>query len=377
MEPIFDLFRKSLGEWLGGKGPESDIVISTRVRLARNVVEFPFLTKASARQKTEIERHLREKIAKASIAEAFTEGAASTFVPAKREAGESKDAPAVVYANLQETSAIDRLCLVERHLISKDLASGEGDRGVALGPRETVSIMVNEEDHLRMQVLRSGFQPDVAWGQLSEIDDRLERSLNYAFSPQFGYLTACPTNCGTGLRVSVMLHLPALVMTKQIEKVFQAVSKINLAVRGFYGEGTQASGDFYQISNQMTLGRAETDIVKQLKDVVPQIIKYERNIRDTLVAENKKTLEDRVWRAYGMLRSARTITSEETMDLLSAVRMGVNLGLIDHIKIATVNELFIQTQPAHLQKLEGKKLETPERDIARASYIRSRLESLN
>ncbi len=355
----FDHFRSSLGEWLTGAGPEADIVISTRVRLARNIVDFPFLTKAQPRQKTELERLLREKIATAGIAETPTPGAE------------------ILYANLQETAALDRLCLVERHLISKDLASGEGDRGVALGRRETVSIMVNEEDHLRIQVLRSGFQPDEAWAQISEIDDRLERLLNYAFSPQFGYLTACPTNCGTGLRVSVMLHLPALVMTKQIEKVFQAVSKINLAVRGFYGEGTHASGDFYQISNQMTLGRGEADILKQLKDVVPQIIKYERSIRETLVAENKKTLEDRVWRAYGMLRSARTITSEETMDLLSAVRMGVNLGLIDNIKIDTVNQLFIQTQPAHLQKLEGRKLDSPERDIARATFIRGRLESMN
>jgi len=354
---VFDIFRRSLGEWLNGSGPESDIVISTRVRLARNVVDFPFLTKASPRRRSDLERHLKEQIERAGIVESE---------------GQSQDA-SIFYANLQETQPIDRLCLVERHLISKDLASADGDRGVALGKREIVSIMVNEEDHLRIQVLRSGFQPEQAWAQTSEIDDRLERHVNYAFSPQMGYLTACPTNCGTGLRVSVMLHLPALVMTKQIDKVFHAVGKIGLAVRGFYGEGTQASGDFYQISNQMTLGRSEQEILKQLQDVVPQIIKYERSIRETLVAENKKTLEDRVWRAYGMLRSARTITSEETMDLLSAVRMGVNLGLIDDITIATVNELFIQTQPAHLQKLEGKKLESPERDVARASFIRGRL----
>jgi protein arginine kinase len=358
---VFESFRKSLGEWLNGSGPESDIVISTRVRLARNVVDFPFLTKAAPRQRTEIERHVAERIERAGI----LEGAAES------------DRGSIIYANLQETPVIDRQCLVERHLISKDLAGADGDRGVALGRREMVSIMVNEEDHLRIQVLRSGFQPSEAWAQISEIDDRLERIVNYAFSPQFGYLTACPTNCGTGLRVSVMLHLPALVMTKQIDKVFHAVGKINLAVRGFYGEGTQASGDFYQISNQMTLGRGEADILKQLLDVVPQIIKYERSIRETLVAESKKTLEDRVWRAYGMLRSARTITSEETMDLLSAVRMGVNLGLIDDIKIATVNELFIQTQPAHLQKLEGRKLDSPERDVARASFIRNRLSHVN
>jgi protein arginine kinase len=365
---VFESFRRALGEWLTGMGPEADIVMSTRVRLARNIVDYPFLTKVTARQKSEIEGLLSDRIQRAGISE-------RPGVAVPRPEGEPRDG--IVYANLEETAPLDRLCLVERHLISKDLASGEGDRGVALGRHETVSIMVNEEDHLRIQVLRSGFQPEEAWAQISEIDDCLERLLNYAFSPQFGYLTACPTNCGTGLRVSVMLHLPALVMTKQIEKVFQAVSKINLAVRGFYGEGTQASGDFYQISNQMTLGRSEVEILKQLLDVVPQIIKYERNIREALVAENKKTLEDRVWRAYGMLRSARTITSEETMDLLSAVRMGVNLGLLDKVKIGTVNELFIQTQPAHLQKIEGRKLETPERDIARASFIRGRLENLN
>ncbi|GIW70703.1 MAG: hypothetical protein KatS3mg102_0245 [Planctomycetota bacterium] len=167
--------------------------------------------------------------------------------------------------------------------------------GVACGRRESVSIMVNEEDHLRIQVLRSGFEPDAAWNQVAEIDDRLERVVPYAFSTQFGYLTACPTNCGTGLRISVMLHLPALVMTKQIERVFQAVSKINLAVRGFYGEGTQASGDLYQISNQVTLGRSEEQILTQIKEVVPQIVKYERAVREALLADNRTMLEDRIW----------------------------------------------------------------------------------
>ncbi len=402
---FFESFRSSLGEWLTGRGPDADIVMSTRVRLARNIVEYPFLTKATPRQRTELERLLRERIHKAAIAEVDDGGAKEGdgpsslsgpgpgHIPSPGPTASPSPGPGpmpkiagdgartanggIVYANLQETSPIDRLCLVERHLISRDLASGEGDRGVALGRREIVSIMVNEEDHLRIQVLRSGFQADEAHKQIDRIDDRLEGKLNYAFSPQFGYLTACPTNCGTGLRVSVMLHLPALVMTKQIEKVFQAVSKINLAVRGFYGEGTQASGDFYQISNQMTLGRSEMDIIDQVREVVPQIIKYERSIRETLLAENRKTIEDRVWRAFGMLRSARTITSDETMDLLSAVRMGVNLGILEDIAIRTVNELFILTQPAHLQKIEGRRLDTPERDVTRATFIRQRLENLN
>lgn len=355
---IFELLGDGPGEWLTGRGPEADIVVSTRVRLARNIAEIPFLTKATAKQRVELEALLRGRIEQADIHESAE--------------GDGQ----VVYTSMEDTELLDRLCLVERHLISRDLASGEGG-GVALGRRETVSIMVNEEDHLRIQVLRSGLQPEAAWEQANAIDDRLEAVLNFAFSQEFGYLTACPTNCGTGLRVSVMVHLPALVMTKQIDKVFQAVSKINLAVRGFYGEGTQAFGDFYQISNQGTLGRSEADILGQVIDVVPQIVKFERAIRDTLVAENRNMLEDRVWRAFGMLQRARTITSEETMDLLSAVRMGVNLGLIEGLPIRTVNELFISTQPAHLQRLEGQRLDTAERDVARASFVRNRLPGLS
>ncbi|MFC1706145.1 protein arginine kinase [Planctomycetota bacterium] len=355
---LIDEFDRQVGEWLLGNGPEADIVISTRVRLARNVVDFPFLTKATERQRSGLEKVLRERITQAGIQESDGERGG------------------IVYASMEETDALERLCLVERHLISRDLASGDGG-GVALDSRESVSIMVNEEDHLRIQVLRSGLQPEAAWNQASAIDDRLEELLNYAFHADFGYLTACPTNCGTGLRISVMLHLPALVMTKQIDKVFQAVGKMNLAVRGLYGEGTQAFGDFYQISNQVTLGRSEQDILQQVHDVVPQIVKYERAIRDTLVAENRNMLEDRVWRAYGMLRNARTITSEETMDLLSAIRMGVNLRLIDSVPIDAVNELFMRTQPAHLQRLEGRLLEAADRDVARAAYIRMRLDELN
>lgn len=359
MGGLFERFQGRVGEWLTGSGPESDIVMSTRVRLARNVVEYPFLQKLSKKQRAEVEALLSERIAQADL-----RGAAG---PGDND---------VLYASMGDTEALERLCLVERHLISRDLASGEGG-GVAIAPSETVSIMVNEEDHLRIQVLRSGLQPEAAWEQANAIDDRLERVLDFAFNPRFGYLTACPTNCGTGLRVSVMLHLPALVMTKHLSKVFEAVSRINLAVRGFYGEGTQAYGDFYQISNQVTLGRPEEEILSTLKDVVPQIVQYERRIRQTLLTENKNRLEDRLFRAYGMLRSARTITSEETMDLLSAVRMGVNLGLIENLPLETVNQLFLSTQPAHLQKLEGRRLDNAERDVVRAALVRSRLSELN
>ena len=263
MVDLADLNSRS-GEWLSGEGQESDVVVSCRVRLARNVASYPFLTRASEEKKGEIEQHIRERMDAAS-----------------GHAG-------VTYHGLEQMSQVDRQFLVERHLISRDHAFARGPRGVAFGADERVSIMVNEEDHLRIQTLRSGLQLRDAFTLANEVDDALESSLDYAFSSQFGYLTACPTNVGTGMRISVMLHLPALVITREIEKVFQAVSKINLAVRGLYGEGTQASGDFYQISNQVTLGKTENEIIDNLESVIPQIVKYERKVRSTLLQMKRK-----------------------------------------------------------------------------------------
>ena len=244
---------------------------------------------------------------------------------------------------------------------------------MAISPLENVAIMVNEEDHLRVQFMLSGFRLSEVWEAVNNLDDRLEEQLAFAFSPQLGYLTACPTNVGTGIRVGVMLHLPGLVQNKRIDKVFRALQKINLAVRGLYGEGSQASGDFYQISNQQTLGKSEPELIKILTDVVPQVLQYERAARQDLLTQRRQHLHDQVSRAYGVLKTAQTITSEETMLLLSSVRMGINLGLIDDLSIATVNELFIQTQPAFLQKLRGSELGVEERNVARASYLRTRL----
>src|SRR5713226_8779498 len=290
------------GEWLRGTGPESDIVISSRIRLARNLAAFHFTNRATANQKAEIETLLRERIAKLELD------------------------PTLSYLNVPSLSPLDRQLLVERQLISRELASAEGPRGVALAPRETVSLMVNEEDHLRLQVMRSGFALNEAWQDIDHVDDLLEQRVSYAFSEEFGYLTACPTNVGTGMRASVMLHLPALVMIKHIEKVFRALQKINLAVRGLYGEGSRASGDFYRISNQVTLGKSESKIIEDIQGVIPQIITYERQARTALMRESRHALQDRVSRAFGTLRSAAMMTSEETMDLLSSVRLGVNLG---------------------------------------------------
>ncbi|HMB07053.1 MAG TPA: protein arginine kinase [Isosphaeraceae bacterium] len=341
-----DLTRTS-GEWLRGTGPESDIVMCSRIRLARNLADFPFTNRASRGERGEIEGHFKSAIDRAHL-----------------ELG---------YLELNGMSALDRQFLRERQLISNELANGEGPRGVAIGPLENISIMVNEEDHLRIQVMLSGLSLGEVWDRITRLDDTLEEHLAYAYSPQLGYLTACPTNVGTGIRVGVMLHLPALVQTKQIDKVFRALQKINLAVRGLYGEGTQAFGDFYQISNQQTLGKSEQELIRILSDVVPQVIQYERTARTALMNERRQHLHDQVSRAYGVLKTAHTISSEETMHLLSSVRMGINLGLIDDLAIATVNELFIQTQPAYLQKLQGTELGVEERNVARASYLRSRL----
>jgi protein arginine kinase len=341
-----DLTRTS-GEWLRGSGPESDIVMCSRIRLARNLADFPFINRASRSERVEIEALVKTCIGGPGFE--------------------------LTYQDVNGLNDLDRQFLVERQLISRELKASEGPRGVAIGPQENVSIMVNEEDHLRIQVIHSGLSLPEVWERINRLDDQLEAHLNYAFSPQLGYLTACPTNVGTGIRVGVMLHLPALVQTKQIEKVFRALHKINLAVRGLYGEGTQAFGDFYQISNQQTLGKSERELIKNLSDVVPQIISYERQARGALVNERRQHLHDQVSRAYGVLKTAHTISSEETMHLLSSVRMGINLGLIDDLEIPTVNELFIHTQPAHLQKIQGKKLEGDLRRAARADYIRHRL----
>ena len=338
------------GEWLKGSGPESDIVISSRVRLARNLARFPFLTKAGDGERAEIHAAVRRALDKIGL-------------------GDNGH----LYVELERTNEMTNRFLLERHLISRELANGSGDRGVLFNRSEMLAVMVNEEDHLRIQAIRAGFQLHDAYQDLQWLDDQLDRDLEFAFSNEFGFLTACPTNVGTGMRASVMFHLPALVFTKQIDKVFSSVTKINLAVRGFYGEGTQASGDFYQISNQVTLGKSEEEILDLLDRVVPKIVAYERAVREHLLEKDRLRLEDKICRAFGVLRSARSISSEETMDLLSAVRLGVNLGLLHDVDMSTVNELFILTQPAHLQRLEKRDLTPAERDSARADFIRKHL----
>ncbi len=336
------------GEWIRGTGPESDIVISSRIRLARNLRDFSFLTQASPETRVQVEEKVRREI--------LTPGLGVD----------------VAYLPMAELDPLDRLFLVERHLISREHATHDGVRGLAFSPEETLSIMVNEEDHLRIQVLRSGFELGSAMAEIDRVDDALERRLTWAFDTQFGYLTACPTNAGTAMRVSVMLHLPALVMTKQLEKVFASLNRISFTVRGLYGEGTQATGDFYQISNQATLGKTEAEILAEMQEVVPAIARFEREWRAKLQSEHRSRLEDKIYRAWGILTNARVIGSEETMELLSFVRLGMHLDLLP-VRPKQVNEIFIFTQPAHLQKVSGKALESQQRDEARADFVRDRL----
>jgi len=346
---LADLTQRA-GEWLRGVGPMHDVVISSRIRLARNLAGVPFLSRCGTDQQREIEQRLREKILQAGISQ-------ETF-----------------YVDVDAAGELDRQLLVERQLVSRQHADADHPRGVAVTGDETAAIMVNEEDHLRMQTLRSGLQLQEAMRDVQHMDDLLEKHLDYAYHGQFGYLTACPTNVGTGMRVSVMLHLPALKMTGEIEKVFRAARDMRLAVRGLYGEGTEATGDFFQVSNQTTLGKTEEQIVEEfLSQTIPEFIEYERRARGALLNRRRLAIDDKVNRAYAVLRAVRLISSDETMYLLSILRMGVNLERISSVDLRAINELFLLTQPAHLQKIHKREMTPEQRAEARGNLIRARL----
>jgi protein arginine kinase len=279
--------------------------------------------------------------------------------------------------SMDSLSTLDKNILVERHLISREHAAKSAGSGLVLNREETLCFMINEEDHLRMQALRPGLQLRQAWGTIDQADSALEKKLDYAFSPELGYLTACPTNIGTGIRVSAMLHLPGLVLAEQINPIIQSVNKLGLAVRGLYGEGTEALGNVFQVSNQMTLGEAETAIVERLEKVLSQIIEHEENARATLLEKKPKMIYNHIGRAYGILANAHSISSKETMNLLSLMRLGVDVGLFPGVDRSLVDELFILTQPAHLQKQHSEKLSAEERDLLRADMVRERLKHVS
>ena len=349
MPKELDKLISQTSEWLRGVGPVSDIVMSSRIRLARNLEKLPFATRATKASQAEVLRIVKEGIDQASALSRS------------------------LFFRMDELDEVDRQFLVERHLVSREHASRPDHRAVAIGQGEVISIMVNEEDHLRIQVMQSGLNLSDAWNVVDTLDDQLSEVMPYAYSTEWGYLTCCLTNTGTGMRASVMAHLPALVITKQINNVLHAITKLGLTARGLYGEGTEASGNFFQISNQVALGRTETELVENIERIIKQVIGHEQSARENLAANNRLQLEDRILRAYGVLQYAQTISSNETLDLLSAVRLGVDLGIMKQLDRPKVNELLIFSQPAHLQKVEGEKLSTQERDAKRAALIRGRL----
>lgn len=344
-----DALMHQLGEWLKAAGPHSDIVMSSRVRLARNLNKVPFSHWAGKKEKEEVLNLIKDVLSENE----FLKGGLLVL--------------------MKELDEIERSLLVERHLVSREFIQNPDSKAVAISANEAISGMINEEDHLRLQVMQSGFNVSGAFSLATSIERFLAGRLDFAFSSEWGYLTACPTNAGTGLRASVMLHLPTLVLTKQINKVLQAITRLGLTARGFYGEGTEASGNFFQISNQVTLGQKEEDITDNIERIIKQVVEYEQNARQMLMAQEKQRVSDRIWRAYGILKNAYIISSSETIELLSSVRLGVDLGIIKDITRSRLNELFIFIQPAHLQKLEGRKLTPQERDVKRAGLIREKL----
>jgi len=363
-----------INEWFSGSGPLADVVISSRIRLARNLSEHKFLGRCTNAEKAEILKKLKDILLSLDLGDE------------------------VFYISIDKAGELDRHFLVERHLISRHHAFGKGPRGAVIARRESFTAMINEEDHLRLQVLKSGMCLGECAEQINHIDDMIEKKVDYAFHPRYGYLTACPTNVGTGIRVSVMLHLPALKITGQIEKFLNMAKDMTLAVRGLFGEGTEAAGDFYQLSNQATLGIAEKDIVSQFeKAIIPEIVEYEYAARNHLLHKEIDVLDDKISRATALLKNAHLISSQEALFLLSHLRLGINMrermgastpaienlfalnkqnakaGKTPMLSIATINRLFMLTLPAHLQLNHGGPLDASQRDALRAKIIRDTL----
>nr|WP_127497439.1 protein arginine kinase [Paenibacillus glycanilyticus] len=344
---------QALSDWMKGVGPDSDIVISSRVRIARNLRQFPFPMLATNQQSLEV---MNQLTAIGQSGKLDPVGHFETII-------------------LSELSELERRVLVEKHLISPNLANESRGGAIILSENESVSIMINEEDHLRIQCLYPGFQVKEAWTLANQIDDIFEEETNYAFDEKRGYLTTCPTNVGTGIRASVMMHLPALVLTQQINRILSAVTQVGLAVRGMYGEGSEALGNLFQISNQITLGQTEGEIIDNLHGVAKQIIEHERVARQRLMSESRLRIEDRVRRSYGILSYAAVMDSKESAQRLSDVRLGVDLGLLDHVTSQSLNELIVMTQPGFLQQTFNEKMSADQRDYRRAELIRNQLRS--
>lgn len=348
MLPIDNLHLLPSWARLAGK-PAQEVVISTRVRLARNLDGLPFLRKSG----DEIRNAIVEKVGRALAGNPLT--------------------AAWRYADFSQLAPHERLVMLERNLASRELVEGEGARGIFIAADEGASVMVNEEDHVRAQSLKAGMAVDACWQEAEAIDDLLDSEVIFAFHQELGYLTACPSNLGTGLRASVLMHLPALVVTRRMEKVFRAVTETGFAVRGLHGEGSEPVGHFFQVSNQRTLGKPESKILAELSELTRQIDEYERQARKHLLEKDGTRFEDRVHRAWGILTTARIMSANEAIMLLSALRMGSACGIISRVEPGKLDHLLTIVQPGHLQHISGHEMEDSERDRFRAAFISKHL----
>jgi len=334
------------GAWLDGDGSENEIVLSSRVRIARNLNGHRFTHNCDNAELGEI---LRKSLDAAQRTRAFAHSR---------------------YVSMGEISTLDRHFLAERHLVSREFLANSVSRGLVFAADENVSLMINEEDHLRIQGFASGFDIGTAYRRANDLDDEIAPDLDLAYHERLGFLTACPTNLGTGMRVSVLIHLPGLVHSKEIHKLLESLRKLHHSIRGFFGEGSEVMGNFFQLSNSAALGTPEDVMIKNLREMVVKVIAYEQRSREMLFRKAQRLLEDKVWRAYGLLRYARSVSTKEALSLISAVRLGVGAGLVTDVSIRTLNEMLVYIQPAHLQKRKGTPMDREERDVARALHIR-------
>jgi protein arginine kinase len=343
---------EAISPWMREQGPDNDIVLSSRIRLARNFADMPFPIIADQKDLEKIREFFQQEYEHTSF----------------------QDYKDFEFVSIRDLTAIEKSVLVEKHLISPLLAKKEGAAATLISENEQVSVMINEEDHIRIQLYFPGLQLTKALTKALEIDDWLEEKVSYAFDETRGFLTTCPTNVGTGMRASVMMHLPALAMTKQINRMMPAINQLGLVVRGIYGEGSEALGNLFQISNQITLGKAEEHIIEDLESVVQQLIGHERKARTRILEQSGIELEDRIYRSLGVLEYSRIIESKEAARCLSNVRLGIDLGIIKNVSRNILNELMVLTQPGFLQHFAKKTLTANERDILRSSLIRERLQ---
>lgn len=353
MSIMFDEMAKKPAAWLSSAGKESLVVLSTRVRLARNIAGSSFPESADLEGKKRIVSYTDSVVTRSKL---MADGQ---------------------YVKAADISNLDNNFLIERHLISPLFLTGELNKALYISEDERVSIMVNEEDHLRIQALAPGLDPKGAFEQAVKYESEIGKYLEYNYDKDFGYLTSCPTNAGTGMRASVLIHLPGLVLTRDIDKVISQITHTGLIVRGFYGEGSDVLGNLFQISNQTTLGVTEDEILKQIERITTEIIEKEAAARQRLIEETSEIIEDKIWRAYGILKNARVLSSEEVMNLLSAVRLGHATNIIDFLDISLLNAILLLSQPAHLQKYYGSEMDDNRRDFVRAQMVRDKLREQN